>query len=118
MGYGHYSRPALVQISCDIDGQPGTVRATAEVVDPGNPLGIGVGIDDRLGSGVQIGQQFVEVVAERIESTTCGIASIRGEFGLVKHMPLQHKAARSVVRRVKITGCATTELRCARQRTQ
>lgn len=26
---------------------------------------------------------------------------IRGEFGLVKHMPLQGKAARSVVRRVK-----------------
>ena len=43
------------------------MRPAADVVDPGDPLGVGAGGDDRLGPGVQVVQELVQVVTERVE---------------------------------------------------
>lgn len=49
-----------------VDGQSGAeVRACADAVCAGNPLGVGVSFDDRAGPGVEMFEELVEVVAGR-----------------------------------------------------
>jgi len=44
------------------------MRSAADVVDPGDPLRIGADGDDRVGPGVEVLQELVQVVTERLQN--------------------------------------------------